>query len=98
MASVATPVTVKPCLSMLNSKEPGWPACVACSVMSPGAVGETVKTPATGPVIEAAPVEPGTTVSAIGKLELADGLTVNDPVEIARSAMVAKLTDCHVGL
>jgi hypothetical protein len=66
--------------------------------MTPGAVGVTVKTPATGPLIAAAPVEPGTTVSAIAKPELADGVTVNEPALINRSAMAAKLTDCHVVL
>src|SRR5947209_6608412 len=81
--------TWKLCRSMLNSKGVGaiWPACVACNVMMPPAVGVTVKTPATGALIVAAPVEPDTTVSVTGKPELADGLTVNEPAPISRSAM-----------
>ena len=66
--------------------------------MRPGAVGVTVKKPPTGPLIEAAPTEPGTIVSAIANPELAEGATVNEPVAIARSAMATKLTDCQVVL
>ncbi len=96
MTSVATPVAVKLCRSMLNSTEGETrPACVAWRVMTPGAVGVTVNTPATGPLIEAAPAEPVTTVRAIGRPELADGATVNEPALMARSAMAAKLTDCQ---
>ena len=54
-----------------------------------------MNTPPTGELIVAEPV---TTVSAMGKAELADGATVNEPVPTARSAMAAKLTDCHVVL
>ena len=95
MASVAAPVAVKLWRSMLYSNEPSWPACAAWSVMRPGAVGVTVKTPPTGPVIEAAPVEPGTTVSVMGSVELAVGATVKEPALITRSCWAAKLTDCH---
>ncbi len=66
--------------------------------MTPGAVGVTVKTPPTGPVIVAEPVDPGTTVSTMGNAELAVGLTVNEPLAMVRSAIAAKLTDCQVGL
>ncbi len=66
--------------------------------MRPGATGVTVKTPPPALTIEAAPTEPGTTVSTMGRAELAVGVTLNGPVTIARSAMAAKLTDCHVGL
>eukprot|EP01031_Cornospumella_fuschlensis_P051367 gene51367-62812_t len=62
----------------------------------PGESGVTVKTPAAGPLMEAEPVELGTTVSASTKPELADGVTVNEPALIARSAMAAKLIDCAV--
>src|SRR5579862_4585722 len=90
--------TWKLCRSILNSYGVGatWPACVACNVMMPPAVGVTVKTPATGALIVAAPVELDTTVSVIGKPELADGATVNEPALSNRSAMAAKLTDCQV--
>jgi hypothetical protein len=77
MTGAPTPVAVKLCRSMLNSKVPGTPACVACNVMRPGEVGLTVKTPATGALIVAAPTEPATTVSATAPPELADGVTVN---------------------
>jgi hypothetical protein len=64
--------------------------------MTPGESGVTVNTPAAGPLIEAEPVEPVTTVSAMPRPELADGVTVNEPALIARSAMAAKLTDWAV--
>jgi hypothetical protein len=66
--------------------------------MMPGPVGVTVKPPATGALIEAAPVEPLTTVCFTVKVELAVGLTVEEPALIARLARTAKLTNCHVGL
>ena len=98
VTTVATPLTVKLCRSIFDSKVPDCPACVACSVTRPGAVGVTVKTPPTGRLIETEPIDPETNVSAIGKAELAEGVTVNEPALIARSAMAAKLTDCHVAL
>src|SRR4051812_20979620 len=97
MASVAVPHSVKLWRSMLNSKRTAQPACVACSVMRPGAVGVIVNTPPTGVLIEAEPIEPATTVTVTGSAELAEGVTVNEPALIARSAMAAKLTDCQVG-
>ena len=98
ISSVATPVAVKLWRSILDSVMPATPAWVACNVMRPGAVGVTVKTPPTGPLIPAEPIEPGTTVSAMAKPELADGVTVNEPAAMARSRIAAKLTDCHVVL
>ena len=87
---------VKSCRSMLDSIAP-VPAWVACNVMMPGAVGITVKTPAEGPVIVAVPTEPDTTVRAITRPELAEGVTVNCwPTDL--SAMAAKLTDCSLVL
>ena len=71
------------------------PTWVACRMTRPAAVGVTVKTPLTGVLIVA---EPLTTVSTIGKAELAVGLTVNEPSMTARSGMAAKLIDCQVGL
>ena len=91
--SVATPVALKLCARKLERK-PLPPAWVAFSLMMPGAVGVTVKTTPIGPVIEAAPVELGSTVSVMAKPELADGETGKLPVAMARSAMAAKLTDC----
>ena len=87
----ATPVALKLWRSMLESKAP--PDCLASRVMMPGERGVTVKTPAAGPLIEAVPVELDTTVSASTRPELADGVTVNEPATIARSAIAAKLID-----
>ena len=55
-------------------------------------MGVTVNTPPPTLAIDAAPTDPGTTVSTIGKAELAVGLTLKGPEMIARSEMAAKLT------
>ena len=92
--SRVAPVALKLCLIMFERTKVGrtWPPCVACSVMTPAERGLTVKTPPTGRLIEAEPVEPATTVSTIGKVELATGVTVNETPTLW-SGMAAKLID-----
>ena len=85
------PVTLK-LWRRLFAVKPLPPAWVACSVMSPGAVGVTVKV-GPAPLIVANPVEPEATVSVMARPELAEGVTVKAPALTRRSAIAAKLTD-----